>query len=70
MSGLHLKLGIYHLRACHQQWPEESARSPETGVTEGCEAPCECWELNASPLEDQPVPLTDETLSRPNTHNF
>lgn len=25
------------------------------GIGDGCEPPCRCWELNLSPLEDQPV---------------
>ena len=32
-------------------------RPPGTGVTV-CELPCECWELNQDPLEEQPVLLT------------
>ena len=27
-------------------------------VTDGCEPPCGCWELNSSPLEEQSVLLT------------
>ncbi|XP_055457548.1 xylulose kinase isoform X4 [Psammomys obesus] len=27
---------------------------------DGCEPPCDCWELNPGPLEEQPVPLTTE----------
>lgn len=29
---------------------EEGIRSPETGVTDGWEPQCECWELNLGPL--------------------
>jgi len=32
-------------------------------ITDGCEPPCGCWELNSGPLEDQSVLLT--TLSNP-----
>ena len=35
--------------------------SPETPVTDGCEPPCVCWELNPGPLEEQPVLLTTKT---------
>lgn len=28
-----------------------------TGVTNSCKLPCECWELNLSPLVEQPVLL-------------
>ena len=30
----------------------ESVRSPGTGVTDSCELPCGCWELNLGRLED------------------
>jgi hypothetical protein len=26
-----------------------------TGVKDGCELPCGCWELNLGPLEEQPL---------------
>jgi hypothetical protein len=29
-------------------------------ITDGCEAPCGCWELNSGPLEEQPMLLTSE----------
>jgi hypothetical protein len=38
----------------------EGARSPGTEVTDSCELPCGCWELNLGPLEEQPVLLTME----------
>jgi hypothetical protein len=28
--------------------------STGTGVTDGCELPCGCWELNLGPLQEQP----------------
>ena len=40
--------------------PEGGDRSPGTGVTDSCEPPRGCWELNPGPLEEQPVLLTDE----------
>jgi hypothetical protein len=36
----------------------EGVISPETGVADGCELPCGCWELNPGPLEEQLVFLT------------
>lgn len=33
---------------------------PETRVTEGCELPCRCWELNSDTLEEQLVLLSPE----------
>jgi hypothetical protein len=29
-------------------------------ITDGCEPPCGCWELNSRPLEEQSVLLTTE----------
>jgi E3 ubiquitin-protein ligase NEDD4 len=29
-------------------------------MTDGCEPPCGCWELNSKPLEEQSVLLTTE----------
>jgi len=29
-------------------------------ITDGCEPPCGCWELNSGPLEERPVFLTAE----------
>ena len=29
-------------------------------ITDGCEPPCGCWELNLGPLEEQSVLLTSE----------
>jgi hypothetical protein len=29
-------------------------------ITDGCESPCGCWELNSGPLEEQSVLLTAE----------
>ena len=43
----------------------ESVRCPGTGVTDSCELPCGCWELNSGPLEEQPVLLTAEPSPQP-----
>ena len=29
-------------------------------ITDGCEPPCSCWELNSGPVEEQPMLLTSE----------
>ena len=34
-------------------------RAPDL-VTDGCEPPCGCWELNSGPLEEQAMLLTTE----------
>ena len=33
---------------------EESIRPSGTGVPNGCEPPCWCWELSSGPLQEQP----------------
>ena len=39
---------VHHLHATYSQRPEEAIIFPRTGVIDGCEPPCKCWEL--SPL--------------------
>jgi len=31
-------------------------------ITDGCEPPCGCWDLNSGPLEEQSVLLTTEPI--------
>jgi hypothetical protein len=38
---------------------------PGIGVTDSCEPPCGCWELNSEPLEEQSVLLTTEPSLQP-----
>ena len=42
------------------QRPEDCIRYPGTGVTDDCELPCGCQELNSGPVEEQQVLLTAE----------
>ena len=44
------------------QTPQKRASDP---ITEGCEPPCGCWELNSGPMEDQSVFLTTEPSLQP-----
>ena len=44
--------------------PECQKRVPDL-ITDGCEPPCRCWELNSGPLEEQPVLLTTEPPLQP-----
>ena len=37
--------------------PVEYASAP---ITDGCEPPCDCWELNSGPMREQSVLLTSE----------
>ena len=48
----------------------EGVKSPETGVTDSCELPYGCWELNSGPLEEQPVLLIIELFLQPLRENF
>lgn len=39
--------------------------APGTGVTDGCEPSCGCWESSPDPLPQQPVLLTTEPALQP-----
>ena len=39
-------------------------------ITDGCEPPCGCWELNSGPLEEQSVLLTAEPSLQPHDPLF
>ena len=43
----------------------EGVRFPGAGVTDSCEPPCGCWELNLGPLEEQPVLIDAEQSLQP-----
>jgi hypothetical protein len=43
---------------CHYLQTHQKRKSD--GITDGCEPPCGCWEINSGPLEEQPVLLTTE----------
>ena len=36
------------------------SKSASDPITDGCEPPCGCWELNSGPLAEQSVLLTAE----------
>ena len=44
------------------QTPQKRTSYP---ITDGCEAPCGCWELNSVPSEEQSVLLTAEPSLQP-----
>lgn len=58
MSVLPAGVSVHHLHAQCLEKPEEIMVSHGTGVTDSCEWPCRCWELN--PLEDLPALLSAE----------
>jgi hypothetical protein len=39
-------------------------------ITDGCEPPCGCWELNSGPLEEQSVLLTAGPFLQLSIHLF
>ena len=43
--------------------PAEGIRSPQTGVTDGCESQCQCWDLNPGTLQKQQVPFNCWAIS-------
>jgi hypothetical protein len=45
------------VHSCSLQKQQKSSSDP---ITDGCEPPCGCWELNSGPLEEQSVLLTAE----------
>jgi hypothetical protein len=49
---------------------EEGTRFPKTGVTDGSEPPCWCWELNPGPLQEQTALLTTEPSLQPQISSF
>jgi hypothetical protein len=39
---------------------DDSLKRALNPITDGCEPPCSCWELDSGPLEEQSVLLTTE----------
>ena len=60
-------VSTYVCNTCTQcPWkPGRSVGSPRTGVTDGCEPPCGCWESYLGPVEEQPVSLVTEQSLQP-----
>jgi hypothetical protein len=61
---------IYLLFHCHCLQTHQ--KRPSDPITDGCEPPCGCWDLNSGPLEEQSVLLTTEPSLQPlvRTLNF
>lgn len=47
------------------QRPEDSVRPSRTGVIDNREPPCERWDSNLCPLEEQPVLFTTQSSLQP-----
>jgi hypothetical protein len=50
------------VHCCSLQTHQKRASDP---ITDDCEPPCGCWELNSGPLEEQSVLLTTEPSLQP-----
>jgi hypothetical protein len=56
-------LKIYLFMLCvwvHCCWLQAHQKRASVPITDDCEPPCGCWELNSEPLEEQSVLLTVE----------
>lgn len=51
MCVLFARMFVHHINTSFPWRPEQVARSPGTGITNGCELPCRCWESKRVPLE-------------------
>jgi hypothetical protein len=51
-----------YVRSLCLQTLQKRASDP---ITDGCEPPCGCWELNSGPLEEQSVLLATEPSLQP-----
>jgi hypothetical protein len=59
--SLSLSLKIYLFDICEYTVFRHTRRVPlQDLITDGCEPPCGCWELNSRPLKEQSVLLTAE----------
>ena len=72
MSSFFFKF-IYYiysiLRILSACMPAGHKRAPDL-ITDGCEPPCGCWELNSGPLEEQAMLLTSEPSLQPIDFGF
>jgi len=53
-------LFIYFLYVSTLSLPSDIPAEDIRSLTDGCEPPSDCWELNSAPMEGQPVFLTTE----------
>lgn len=63
-------VSVQHGHAYFTWRPEQGTWSPGTGVTNGWKSPCECWELNSDPLEEQTVAITHEPFLQSHGDKF
>jgi hypothetical protein len=58
-------LFIYLCIGVHCSCLQTHQKGASDPITDGCEPPCGCWELNSGPLKEQPVLLTTEPSLQP-----
>jgi hypothetical protein len=56
---------IYKPSQVHYSCLQTYQKRASDPSTDGCEAPCGCWNLNSGPSEEQPVLLTTEPSLQP-----
>lgn len=61
-------MSMYHVHSA--QGGQKRASDPETGVTDSCEQPYWCWELNMVLLEEQSMFLAPEPSLQPLCHLY
>jgi hypothetical protein len=59
-----LKKDFFFTRV-HCRYLQTHQKRASDSVTDSCEPPCGCWELNSGPLEEQSVLLTTESPLQP-----
>jgi hypothetical protein len=60
------KISLFILCVCAQCCClQKHQKGPSDPITDGCEPPCNVWELNSGPLEERPVFLTTEPSLQP-----
>lgn len=54
-------IDVTHILVSKLGYQKRVSDAPGAGVIVGCDLPCGFWELNPSPMEDQPMLITIET---------
>jgi hypothetical protein len=58
---------IYYYIQVYCCCPQTHQKRASDLITDGCEPPCGCWELNSGPLEEQSVLSPAEPSRQPET---
>lgn len=62
MNVLPAYVPVHQVHPWCLQKPEGGIGSPGTSNTGGCQLPCECWEPNPRPLQEQHLLLTADPV--------